>query len=64
MKHKDIHWIMTRYNHDNPQMWMSTSHVSKIIGKEVTWTRNELKKMERAGLVKSKKYGFLMWSAI
>ena len=65
MTHKDIHWIMSRYNHDNPEMWMSTSHISLLIGScDVSWTRKELKKMEKSGLVRMKKSGSLMWSAI
>ena len=64
MRHNDIHWIMTRYNHDDPHMWMSTSHVAKLIGKETEWTRVELGKMVKIGMIKVKKQGHLLWSAI
>jgi len=55
---------MTRYNHDDPHMWMSTSHVAKLIGKETEWTRVELGKMVKIGMIKVKKQGHLLWSAI
>ncbi|MCP4393543.1 MAG: helix-turn-helix transcriptional regulator [Alphaproteobacteria bacterium] len=64
MENKEIIWAMKRYNHDNPNMYISTSQLAKITGMNINDLRKKLKKMEKQGLVKSKKAGSRVWSAV
>lgn len=60
----DIHWIMWRYNHDNPQMYLKTSLIAILIGKSKSETDKLLKDMERRGMTTVKKInGAWCWSA-
>jgi Mn-dependent DtxR family transcriptional regulator len=66
MTHENIIWIMKRYNHHNPHEPMTTYAISMKIGQGMNWTRGELNKMAKKGLVnKIKEPGkSLFWSAV
>jgi Mn-dependent DtxR family transcriptional regulator len=55
---------MWRYNHDNPQMFMKTSHIAILIGKSKSETEGLLNDMEQRGMVTVKKIkSAWCWSA-
>lgn len=66
MTHKNIHWIMTRYDHTNPHGEMTTSHIARLIGCDINYTRKELQRMFEGRIVKKIKGRgkTLKWSAV
>jgi hypothetical protein len=61
LSNKDILWIMSRYNHENPKMLMSTTHIAGLIGLPVLETRKMLSALVKDGSLVCERQHCTVW---
>jgi len=63
MNTKDIHWALIHSEHKD--QWVTDRQIAKLIEKDITWTKQELKKLYAGQVMLCKKEGkHIFWKNV